>query len=56
MQNSKALGPGVQQGLTVDMPGMLGVPTTGEATASRLADQDTKSLSATYDVPEPEME
>ncbi len=48
--------PGVQQIKPVDMPGMVGVPTTGEATATRLADKDTKSPSPTYDVPEPEKE
>jgi len=46
--------PGVQQIKPVDMPGQMGVPTTGEATATRLADQDTKSPTQSYDVPEKE--
>jgi hypothetical protein len=46
--------PGVQQIKPVDMPGQMFTPTTGEATADRLADKETTSPEKTYDVPEME--
>jgi hypothetical protein len=45
---------GVQQIKPVNLPGQLFVPTTGEATATRLADKETKSPFKSYDVPEKE--